>query len=119
MAAPQNMPEEFLQYIWQNRLFSNELSLTVEGESLKIIDPGRKNSDAGPDFFNAKIKINDTLWAGNIEIHKKASDWKKHEHTNNKAYDNVILHVVETADTKITRSSGENIPSLILSYPEQ
>ncbi|WP_321371522.1 DUF2851 family protein [uncultured Draconibacterium sp.] len=119
MAAPQNMPEEFLQYIWQNRLFTADQLLTTEGEPLVINDPGRKNSDSGPDFFNAKIKINDTLWAGNIEIHKKASDWQKHEHTNNKAYDNVILHVVETADTKVARSNGKNIPTFILKYPDQ
>ncbi|MDX8340868.1 DUF2851 family protein [Draconibacterium sp. IB214405] len=119
MATPKNMPEEFLQYIWQNRLFTNENLSTVEGDRLEIIDPGRINTDSGPDFFNAKIKIKDTIWAGNIEIHKKASDWQKHEHNNDKAYDNVILHVVETADAKITRSNGENIPTFTLNYPEQ
>ncbi|QIA07270.1 DUF2851 family protein [Draconibacterium halophilum] len=119
MADPQNMPEEFLQYIWQNRLFTTNQLQTIDGDQLEIIDQGRKNSDSGPDFFNAKIKLNETTWAGNIEIHKKASDWQKHEHTNDKAYDNVILHVVETADTTIARNNGEIIPTLILNYPEQ
>jgi hypothetical protein len=119
MAISQNMPEEFLQYIWQNRLFTTNQLQTVEGDRLEIIDQGRKNTNSGPDFFNAKIKLNETTWAGNIEIHKAASDWQKHQHTNNKAYDNVILHVVETADTSIARSNGEIVPTLILSYPEQ
>ncbi|WP_319591148.1 DUF2851 family protein [uncultured Draconibacterium sp.] len=119
MADPQNMPEEFLQYIWQNRLFTTSQLQTAEGDKLEVIDQGRKNTDSGPDFFNAKIKINDTTWAGNIEIHKSASDWKKHEHTSDKAYDNVVLHVVETNDTTITRSNGEIIPTLVLNYPEQ
>lgn len=119
MADPQNMPEEFLQHIWQNKLFNAHKLQTTAGDYLEIIDQGRKNSDSGPDFFNAKIKINETIWAGNIEIHKKASDWQKHDHTKDKAYDNVILHVVETADTAIARSNGEHIPTFILNYPEQ
>ncbi|HYQ56159.1 MAG TPA: DUF2851 family protein, partial [Draconibacterium sp.] len=119
MADPQNMPEEFLQYIWQNKLFFNKNIKTVEGDQLKIIDQGKKNSDSGPDFFNAKIRLNNTTWAGNIEIHKKASDWQKHGHTTDKAYDNAILHVVETADETIARSNGETIPTLLLGYPEQ
>ncbi|WP_319479045.1 DUF2851 family protein [uncultured Draconibacterium sp.] len=119
MADPQNMPEEFLQYIWQNKLFTTNHLQTVEGDRLEIIDQGRKNTDSGPDFFNAKIKLNETTWAGNIEIHKAASDWHKHEHTNDKAYDNVILHVIETEDITVARSNGEIIPTLILNYPEQ
>ncbi|WP_297096828.1 DUF2851 family protein [uncultured Draconibacterium sp.] len=119
MTDPQNMPEEFLQYIWQNKLFATNQLQTVEGDRLEIIDQGRKNTDSGPDFFNARIKLDDTIWVGNIEIHKSASDWQKHEHTNDKAYDNVILHVVETADTSVTRTNGELIPTLILHYPEQ
>ena len=118
MANSQDMPEEFLQYIWQNRLFTTNQLQTVEGDQVEIIDQGRKNTDSGPDFFNAKIKLNETIWAGNIEIHKSASDWDKHNHSNDKAYDNVILHVVETADIAVVRSNGEIIPTLILNYPE-
>lgn len=112
------MPEEFLQYIWENRLYIPNLK-TDDGKKLEILNPGKRNSDSGPDFFNARIKIDDTIWAGNIEIHKKASDWQKHKHQTDKAYDNVILHVVETNDNQVTRNNGEAIPTLILDYPEQ
>lgn len=119
MNSTQNMPEEFLQYIWENRLFFSERLTTTTGERLEIINPGKRNSDAGPDFFNAKVKIEKTTWAGNIEIHSKASDWNKHRHQHDKAYDNVVLHVVENADNEITRTNGELIPTLELQYPAQ
>ena len=112
------MPEEFLQYIWENKLFNSKNLNTTANETVEIIHPGQRNRDSGPDFFNAKIKIGETIWAGNVEIHKKASDWQQHNHHNDKAYDNVILHVVETADQEVTRSNGEIIPTLLLSYPE-
>ncbi len=112
------MPEEFLQHIWQNRLFYSEELKTDNGEHLEILNQGKHNSDSGPDFFNAKIKIEETIWVGNIEIHKKASDWHKHNHQNDKAYNNVILHVVENNDIAITRSNGKTIPTLVLNYPE-
>jgi hypothetical protein len=112
------MPEEFLQYIWENKLFfTKNLSITTN-EPLEIINVGKRNFDSGPDFFNAKIKIGETTWAGNIEIHKKSSDWQTHNHNKDKAYDNVILHVVETADQDVLRTNGEIIPTLLLNYPE-
>jgi len=117
MSTPRNMPEEFLQYIWESRLFTVENLKTTENNQLEILNQGKRNTDSGPDFFNAKIKIDDTIWAGNIEIHKKASDWQKHNHHNDKAYDSVILHVVETNDQQISRSNGEAIPTLVLNYP--
>jgi hypothetical protein len=119
MASPKNMPEEFLQYIWESRLFYSEKLKTTTGEIIEIINQGKRNTDAGPDFFNAKIKINKTVWAGNIEIHKKSSDWQKHNHQKDKAYDNVILHVVELDDSPVKRSNNELIPTLLLKYPEQ
>ena len=118
MKTAQNMPEEFLHYTWEHRLFYSNDIKTHSGETLEIIDPGKRNTDSGPDFFNAKIKIDSTTWAGNVEIHQKASDWKKHQHQNDKAYDNVILHVVETMDEPISRTSGGEIPVLVLKYPE-
>jgi len=85
MNTPKIVPEEFLQYIWENNLFfANDLK-TVNGEHLEIINVGKRNTDSGPDFFNAKIKIDDTIWVGNIEIHKNASDWTKHNHQTDKA----------------------------------
>ncbi len=113
------VPEEFLQYIWEQQLFNSKNLETVTGEKLEVNNAGRRNQDSGPDFFNAKIKIGETVWAGNIEIHKKSSDWILHNHQNDKAYDNVILHVVEIYDQAVFRSGGEEIPTLLLKYPER
>lgn len=113
------MKESILHYIWQQKLFSAHALQTTEGETVEVIDVGKLNSDAGPDFFNAKIKIGNTIWAGNIEIHTRASDWNKHNHQHDKAYDNVILHIVKFADIVIRRSDGEQIPQLELNYPAQ
>jgi len=112
------MKESFLQYLWQNKLFAQTDLLTIDGQRVEIVDVGKLNSDSGPDFFNAKVKINDTLWAGNIEIHINASDWHRHNHSVDKTYDTVILHVVKNSDTEIYRPDGEKIPQLILRYPD-
>ena len=117
MNTPKIMPEEFLQYIWENRLFTVENLKTQNGEQLEIINVGKRNTDSGPDFFNAKIKIDDTIWVGNIEIHKKASDWNVHNHQADKAFGNVILHVVEIPDQSILRSNGAEIPVYELKFP--
>lgn len=110
------MKEEFLHFIWEHRLF-NQLDLqTTEGEKLEIIAPGTLNSDSGPDFFNAKIRIGDTIWAGNIEIHQKSSHWYIHQHQTDGAYDNVILHVVEQND-KPALHNNQPISTLEISYP--
>ncbi len=119
MNAPITIPEEFLQFIWENRLCYTDKLTTVCSQSVEIIHPGKRNRDAGPDFFDARIKIGDTLWAGNVEIHKKASDWIKHNHTENQAYENVILHAVEEADIQITRKNGEPVPTLVLNWPPE
>lgn len=108
------MTEEFLYYIWKFRLFKSDVITTQQGEEIKIIKAGEHNRDAGPDFFNAKIKIGKTTWAGNVEIHVNSSDWEKHKHDKNKAYDNIILHVVYNADEEINRKNGESIPTVQL-----
>lgn len=108
------MEEELLQHIWKFKLF-NQLDLTTtDNETVEIIKAGEHNTDAGPDFFNAKIKIGNTLWAGNVEVHITAGDWQKHKHQNDKAYDNIILHVVLSADKILLRNSGETIPTVEL-----
>lgn len=117
MNTPKIMPEEFLQYVWENRLFNNENLQTENGETVEIINVGKRNTDSGPDFFNAKIKIDDTVWVGNIEIHRYASDWERHSHNSNTAYNNVILHVAEIIDKPVFRSNGEEIPAVVLRYP--
>lgn len=111
--------EQLLHYIWKYRLYRPSGLTTTQGDTLEIIDPGLENTDAGPDFFNAKIRINGTVWAGSVEIHQKASDWLAHGHSTDKAYENVILHVVETDDGTVFRQNGEAIPQLVLPIPEQ
>jgi hypothetical protein len=112
------VPEEFLHYIWEQQLFYRENLKTASGENLEIISTGRRNSDSGPDFFNAKIKIGQTIWAGNIEVHKKASDWPLHNHQTDKAYDTIILHVVEENDKPVFRASGVEIPVFCMKFPD-
>ncbi len=108
------MTEDFLYYIWQHKLFySNNLTLS-NGESLTIITTGIRNNNSGPDFLNAKIKISNFEWAGNVEIHTKSSDWQKHNHNVDSNYDNIILHVVFENDKNVLRKSGEVIPTLEL-----
>ena len=91
---------------------------TTTGEPVEVIDAGLPNTNAGPDFFNAKLKIGGTLWVGNIEVHTLASDWMRHGHDKDAAYDNVILHVAETVDCEVFRANGIPVPQLQLSCPE-
>lgn len=108
--------EKLMQYIWQHRLWNMAEMNTVDGRRIRIIDPGTLNTDSGPDFFNAKIEIDGKLWAGNVEIHTRATDWKRHHHDQDKAYDSVILHVVGKDDAPVYRTNGELIPQMILNY---
>lgn len=85
---------------------------TTDGHAVEVIDPGLHNHHAGPDFFNAKVRINGTLWVGNVEIHEKSSDWYAHGHHHDKAYNNVILHVAEVIDTDVKTSDGLFIPQM-------
>ena len=110
--------EHLLHYVWKHKLFPLKILQTTKGLLVEIIDSGLQNPDAGPDFFNAKLKIDGTLWVGNIEIHTHSSDWYRHGHDHDKAYDSVILHVVAEADAEVTRSNGEQIPQLLLTCPE-
>jgi hypothetical protein len=108
------MNEEFLQFIWKNSLFQTTKLKTVQGQRVTVVNPGKLNSDAGPDFFNASIKIEDTLWAGNVEVHLRSSDWLLHGHQSDPAYNNVILHVVLENDKEVFMQNGLPLPSLIL-----
>ena len=109
--------EQLLHYVWIFKLYQPHLTTTT-GEQVTVIDAGIRNSNAGPDFFNAKIRIGATLWAGSIEIHTRSSDWKTHKHHTDKAYDSVILHVVTNADTEVYRTNGVVIPQLEITYPD-
>ncbi|MDR0940502.1 MAG: DUF2851 family protein [Mediterranea sp.] len=110
--------EHLLHYVWKHKLFPLGELQTTQGWPLEVIDPGMHNSDAGPDFFNAKLKIDGTIWVGNVEIHTRASDWYRHGHADDKAYNSVILHVVADADGEARRANGQPIPQLILRCPE-
>lgn len=106
--------ERLMQYVWQHRLLLHDDMTTVDGKRISVVDPGRLNSDAGPDFFNAKVKIDGNMWVGDVEIHVRASDWHRHKHDGDPAYDSVILHVVDRDDTRICRSNGEVIPQMTM-----
>jgi hypothetical protein len=108
------MHEKFLAYLWRNKRFDQKELTTTNGEPLEIIYPGDLNTHSGPDFSDARIRIGDTLWAGHVEIHVKASDWIRHRHTVDRAYDNTILHVVHEADLPITNTLGVEIPAFVL-----
>ncbi len=106
--------ERLMQYVWQHRLLETTDMVTVDGRKVTVIDPGRLNTDAGPDFFNAKIKLGEAMWAGDIEIHVRASDWHRHRHDGDRAYDSVVLHVVDRDDTAVRRHNGEIIPQMVM-----
>ena len=89
--------EKLYQYLWQTGIAGKSFRL-VDGRSLEVIDPGRLNSNSGPDFFNSKVRIDGTEWVGNVEIHVKASDWKRHGHDSDSVYDSVLLHVASVRD---------------------
>lgn len=105
--------EKILQYAWQWRMYGSEEQHLTDGRAVRILDPGTLNTGSGPDFFNAKIVMDGCEWAGNVELHLKASDWWRHGHHRDPAYDNIILHVVADDDASPVRSDGSPIPQLI------
>lgn len=111
------MPEIVLHYIWEHCLWAGFEQYTTDGKKVDILSVGEHNRDAGPDYSHARIRIDGHEWVGNIEIHVCASDWTKHHHHLDKAYDNIILHVVRTADKPIYNSKGELVPQCELNYP--
>lgn len=113
------MKEEFLHFIWKNSLFGSRELETSTGKNLVISDPGTYNRDSGPDFFNSRVRIGNTEWAGNVEIHINASDWYRHKHHLNHSYDNVILHVVVNNDTDVKTASGIKPDSFIITWDQQ
>lgn len=113
------MNEFFLQFLWKHRLFNPDKLKTSSGLAVKVHSPGFLNSDAGPDFFNARIQIGETTWAGNVEIHLRSGDWNKHRHHEDGAYNNVILHVVKEDDEPVRNSKGQSVECLVLEYPKE
>lgn len=111
------MPEIVLHYIWEHCLWAGFEQQTTDGRKVEILSVGEHNRDAGPDYSHARVKIDGHEWVGNIEIHVCSSDWLRHHHHVDKAYDNVILHVVRTADKPIYNARGELVPQCELQYP--
>lgn len=111
------MKEDILHYVWKFRLFQPDLK-TTSGLPVEVIDVGISNTNEGPDFFNAKIKIGDKLWAGNIEIHNSSDDWVKHKHHTNKNYNSVILHIVKNATADVYNELNQIVPQCEISYPK-
>lgn len=110
--------EILLHYVWKHRIYPLREMSTTDGEQVEVIDPGLHNTNAGPDFFNAKVKIDGILWVGNVEIHDRASDWVMHCHDQDAAYDNVILHVVGINDMQALTSKGKAVRQMILHVPD-
>ena len=113
------MPEVFLYFVWQYQYFTTTKLTTTDGETVQVLHPGFRNHDAGPDFTNARLLINDVEWVGTVEMHTRTSDWLAHRHQHNRAYDNVILHVVWQDDRpvsghRVDRANGTPLPTLEL-----
>src|SRR5210317_1246555 len=106
-----HLPESFFHFLWKYRLFSFPLKST-QGERIEIIHPGTHNQDAGPDFQYARLRIDNTLWAGNIEIHVRGSDWLRHDHDKDRAYTSVILHVVAEHDQTARNQAGQELVTM-------
>lgn len=111
--------EAFLYFLWQYQYFTKTALTTTDGEAVQVLHPGFRNHDAGPDFFNARLLINDVEWGGNVEMHVRTSDWLAHGHQHDPAYNNVILHVVWQDDPsgpqrRVDRPNGTPLPTLEL-----
>lgn len=110
--------ERLLHYVWKHKILPLRPLITADGQKVVVIDPGLHNHDQGPDFFNAKIRLAGTLWAGNVEVHLRSSDWYRHSHQEDPAYNSVILHVVGEIDGEVRTQEGKALPQLQLDIPE-
>ena len=110
--------ERLLHYVWKHKILPLKPLTTEDGQELEVIDPGLHNHDQGPDFFNAKIRLAGTVWAGNVEVHLRSSDWYRHHHESDAAYNSVILHVVGEIDGEVVTQEGKTLPQVKLDIPE-
>lgn len=109
--------EQLLHYTWKHKIFPLCELRTTDGRLLEVLNPGIHNTDAGPDFTGAKIKLDGIEWVGNVELHLKTSDWFRHHHDTDAAYDNIILHVASEIDCPLRYPNGQEIPQLQLEVP--
>lgn len=110
--------ERLLHYVWKHKILPLKPLTTEDGQTLEVIDPGLHNHDQGPDFFNAKIRLGGVVWAGNVEVHQRSSDWYRHSHDSDAAYNSVILHVVGEVDGAVRTQEGKTLPQVRLDIPE-
>lgn len=108
------IPEKLLQFIWLHRYFNFKSAYTTEGEKIDILQPGMFNTNQGPDFLNARVRIGSKIWAGHVEVHIHARDWDRHHHSEDSNYDNVILHVIWQQGTPAQSMANRAIPVLEL-----
>lgn len=111
--------EKLLHYVWKHRLYPLNGLHTTDCREVEIIDPGLQNSNAGPDFFNAKVRVDGVMWVGNVELHSRSSDWRLHGHDTDAHYNNVVLHVVEQADCEVSTADGRTLPQIELPVPQK
>ncbi len=119
MARRGTLPEKFLHEVWAQQLFQTSLLESHDGLPVRILHPGIRNSDSGPDFLGARIQLGGTLYAGDVEIHKSIEDWQGHMHESDPRYNRVILHVVMHATASgidTMTESGRHIPTLIMEH---
>lgn len=112
------MTERLLHFVWENCLFSLSSLVSTDGERVDVVFPGRLNTDAGPDFLDAHVVINGEEWVGNVEVHLFSSDWVRHHHNEDPAYNNVVLHVVMQADADVYTQDGRSVKQVIVSVPD-
>ena len=111
--------EKLLHYIWKHRILPLSELRTTDGRSVEVIDPGLLNMHAGPDFFNAKVRIDGVMWVGNVEIHERSADWFLHGHDTDAAYNNMVLHVAAVVDADVVTERGDHLPQVQLAVPQQ
>jgi len=111
--------ERLLHYVWKHRMLPVGTLIATDGQELEVIDPGLHNRDQGPDFFNAKIRLGATVWAGNVEVHLRSSDWYRHGHDTDPAYNSVILHVVGEIDDEVRTAEGKTLPQVRIDIPQR
>jgi hypothetical protein len=110
------MEEALLHFIWRYQKFNTREIVTDDGQPVSIFHPGTPNTDAGPDFTQAKIKIGDITWSGNVEIHVNGKDWENHHHQKDPAYEQVVLHVVWKNNASVARMDGTKVPTIELQH---
>lgn len=111
--------EKLLHYVWMHKLLPGKTLVTTDGREVEILDPGTHNGNRGPDFSNARIRMDGMMWVGNVEIHTSSGDWFRHGHHTDPVYNTTILHVVERMDVdNIVMENGQQVPQVVVEIPQ-